>query len=102
MSTPAGANSIVETCRQKIVVALETDDVKVTGATFLIEIALLQVFLLSSFILIYCDNELWRYEFFCLNIAPPTHIKPMIYNNLNHFVDKNQGHTTILMGRIFL
>ncbi|KAL7474987.1 hypothetical protein ACHAW6_000924 [Cyclotella cf. meneghiniana] len=32
MSTPAGANSIVETCRQKIVVALETDDVKVTGA----------------------------------------------------------------------
>ena len=41
MSTPAGANSIVETCRQKIVVALETDDVKVTGAVFLIELLLL-------------------------------------------------------------
>ena len=41
MSTPAGANSIVETCRQKIVVALETDNVKVTGAMFLIELLLL-------------------------------------------------------------
>ncbi|KAL3791699.1 hypothetical protein HJC23_003956 [Cyclotella cryptica] len=33
MSTPAGADtSIVETCRQKIAAALETEDVKVTGA----------------------------------------------------------------------
>lgn len=33
MSTPSGADtSIVETCRSKIAAALETEDVKVTGA----------------------------------------------------------------------
>ena len=61
MSTPAGADtSIVETCRQKIAAALETEDVKVTGAIYVAyrgTLISLQVLLQCSFILISCDND---------------------------------------------
>ena len=42
MSTPGGDTSIVEICRSKIAAALETEDVKVTGVSMVMNVTFVE------------------------------------------------------------
>lgn len=43
MSTPGGDTSIVEICRSKIAAALETEDVKVTGVSMVMNVTFVEL-----------------------------------------------------------